>query len=52
MKEVAKRIYPKRKITNMKIRFGDRPIETLIGKTEKIQNINKEIIKIIDCWGT
>ncbi len=51
MKEVAKRIYPKRKITGMKLRFGDRPVETLIGKTEKVVNINKQIIKIVDCWG-
>ncbi len=51
MKEVAKRIYPKRKITNMKIRFGDRPVETLIGKSEKVLNINKYFIQIKDCWG-
>ena len=52
MKEVAKKIYPKRKLTNMKLRFGDRPVETLIGKTEKVSNINKDIIQIVDCWGT
>lgn len=51
MKEVAKKIYPKRKIATMKLRFGDRPVETLIGKTEKVFNINKQIIRIIDCWG-
>ncbi len=51
MRDVAKKIYPKRKIKNIKLRFGDRPVETLIGKTEKIKNINKEIIKIVDCWG-
>ena len=51
MKDVAKKIYPKRKISKMKLRFGDRPVETLIGKTEKIININKDIIKIVDCWG-
>ena len=51
MKDVAKKIYPKRKLVNMKLRFGDRPVETLIGKTEKITIINKEIIKIVDCWG-
>ncbi len=51
MKNVAKKIYPKRKIVNMNLRFGDRPVETLIGKTEKILNINKQIIQIIDCWG-
>ena len=51
MKKVAKKIYPKRKIMSMKLRFGDRPVETLIGKTEKTVNINKEIIKIVDCWG-
>ena len=51
MKEVAKKIYPNRKIKRMKLRFGDRPIETLIGKTEKVININKQIIRIIDCWG-
>ena len=52
MKEVAKKIYPKRKLTNMKLRFGDRPVETLIGKTEKVRIINKDIIQIVDCWGT
>ncbi len=52
MKDVAKKIYPKRKISKMELRFGDRPVETLIGKTEKIININKDIIKIVDCWGT
>ena len=51
MKNVAKKIYPKRKIVNINLRFGDRPVETLIGKTEKIININKQIIQIIDCWG-
>ena len=51
MKEVAKKIYPKKKIKSMKLRFGDRPVETLIGKTEKVININKQIIRIIDCWG-
>ena len=51
MRDVAKKIYPKRKLSQMKLRFGDRPIETLIGKTEKVLNINKEIIKIVDCWG-
>ena len=52
MREVAKKIYPKRKLINMKLRFGDRPVETLIGKTEKVHNINKDIIQIVDCWGT
>jgi len=52
MKDVAKKIYPKRKITTMKLRFGDRPVETLIGKTEKVININKHFIRIKDCWGT
>ena len=51
MKTIAKRIYPKRKFSTLKLRFGDRPVETLIGKSEKIIPINKEIIKIIDCWG-
>ena len=51
MKEVAKKIYPKRKLVNMKLRFGDRPVETLIGKSEKAININKYFIKIKDCWG-
>lgn len=51
MKEVAKKIYPKRKIKSMKLRFGDRPVETLIGKSEKVININKQIIRIVDCWG-
>jgi FlaA1/EpsC-like NDP-sugar epimerase len=52
MKDVAKKIYPKRKITTMKLRFGDRPVETLIGKTEKVINVNKHFIRIKDCWGT
>ena len=51
MKEVAKKIYPKRKLVNMKLRFGDRPVETLIGKSEKAININKNFIQIKDCWG-
>ena len=51
IKKVAKKIYPKRKIKSMKLRFGDRPVETLIGKTEKVININKQIIRIVDCWG-
>ena len=51
MKKVAKKIYPKRKLVNMKLRFGDRPVETLIGKSEKAININKNFIQIKDCWG-
>ena len=51
MKNVAKKIYPKRKIVGMKLRFGDRLVEKLIGNTEKKININKQIIQIIDCWG-
>ena len=51
MKNIAKIIYPNRGISNMKLRFGDRPVETLIGKNEKVKNINKQIIQIIDCWG-
>ena len=35
----------------MKLRFGDRKIETLVGKTEKIVNVDDQIIKIVDCWG-
>ena len=35
MKNVAKKIYPKRKIVSMKLRFGDRLVEKLIGNTEK-----------------
>ena len=50
MKKVAKKIYPKRKISTMKLRFGDRPVETLIALTEKRKIINKDIIQIIDCW--
>ena len=38
-------------LEHMKLRFGDRPIETLIGKSEKVVNINKQIIRIVDCWG-
>ena len=33
------------------LRFGDRPVEKLVGKYEKKININSNIIKIIDCWG-
>ncbi len=51
MSKVARKIYPDRRIKNMKIRFGDRPVETLIGKTEEVININKNFIKILDCWG-
>ena len=51
MKKVAKKIYPKRKTISMKLRFGDRKIETLVGKTEKIVNVDDQIIKIVDCWG-
>ena len=51
MKNIAKKIYPKRKIVSMKLRFGDRLVEKLIGNTEKKININKKIIQIIDCWG-
>ena len=42
--------HPKRKISTMKLRFGDRPVETLIALTEKRKIINKDIIQIIDCW--
>ena len=52
MKKVAKKIYPNRKFSIMKLRFGDRPVETLIGKTEKVVNVNKNFIQIKDCWGT
>tara|TARA_B100000989_G_scaffold256455_1_gene205666 strand:+ start:331 stop:1134 length:804 start_codon:yes stop_codon:yes gene_type:complete len=51
MRDVAKKIYPKRKIKNIKLRFGDRPVETLIGKFEKATVINKNFIQIKDCWG-
>lgn len=51
MKNVAKKLYPKRKISSMSLRFGDRPVETLIALTEKSKIINKDIIQIIDCWG-
>ncbi len=50
MKDIAKKIYPKRKISKIKLRFGDRPTETLIGLTERGKIINKDIIQIIDCW--
>jgi FlaA1/EpsC-like NDP-sugar epimerase len=51
MKDVAKKLYPKRKTITMKLRFGDRPVETLIGKSEHSVNINKNFIQIKDCWG-
>ena len=50
MKKVAKKIYPKRKLANMKLRFGDRPVETLVGLTEKSKVVDKNIIQIFDCW--
>lgn len=51
MKTVAKKIYPNKKIKMIPLRFGDRPVEKLVGKYEKKININSNIIKIIDCWG-
>jgi FlaA1/EpsC-like NDP-sugar epimerase len=50
MKQIANKIYPKRKTSKMKLRFGDRPVESLVGLTEKTKVINKDIIQIIDCW--
>ena len=52
MKEIANKIYPNRKISKMKLRFGDRPIESLVGLTEKTKIVNKDILQIVDCWGT
>ncbi len=52
MREVANKIFPKRKLTTIKLRFGDRSVETLIGKTERAINVNKDFIQIKDCWGT
>ena len=50
MKKVAKMIYPKRKLSKMELRFGDRPVETLVGLTEKSKVVDKNIIQIFDCW--
>jgi len=52
MKDIANKIYPNRKISKMKLRFGDRPIENLVGLTEKTKIVNKDILQIVDCWGT
>ena len=43
-------IYPKRKLSKMELRFGDRPVETLVGLTEKSKVVDKNIIQIFDCW--
>jgi hypothetical protein len=51
MKDIAKKIYPNRKIVKMDLRFGDRLNERLVGNSENVKVINKEIIKIQDCWG-
>jgi FlaA1/EpsC-like NDP-sugar epimerase len=51
MKKIAKIIYPNRKIIKMDLRFGDRLNEKLVGSSENIKIINKQIIKIEDCWG-
>jgi FlaA1/EpsC-like NDP-sugar epimerase len=51
MRKVANKIYPGRKISIMKLRFGDRLKETLVALTEKTRVINKNIIQIVDCWG-
>ena len=50
-RKVANKIYPGRKISIMKLRFGDRLKETLVALTEKTRVINKNIIQIVDCWG-
>ncbi len=51
MIDIAKKIYPKRKIKIVPLRFGDRPIEKLVSNFEKSEKINKSLIKITDCWG-
>jgi len=51
MINVAKKIYPYKKIQLVNLRFGDRPVEKLIGKYESIVPLNKKIIQIRDCWG-
>lgn len=51
MDYVAKKMYPSKKLKFIPLRFGDRLQEKLVGKTEKIIKINKNIIQIRDCWG-
>jgi FlaA1/EpsC-like NDP-sugar epimerase len=51
MINVAKKIYPYKKIQLVNLRFGDRPVEKLIGKYESIVPLNKKIVQIKDCWG-
>ena len=50
MRGIAKVLYPGRKIKIVPLRFGDRPVEKLIGNYETKNLINKDIIQIKDCW--
>jgi FlaA1/EpsC-like NDP-sugar epimerase len=51
MYTIAKNIYPNRKIKKIKLRFGDRPIEKLVGTFEKEIKFNNQISRIVDIWG-
>jgi FlaA1/EpsC-like NDP-sugar epimerase len=50
MSDIAKKLYPGRKKKIIPLRFGDRPVEKLVGRYEKKQIISKDIIQIKDCW--
>ena len=51
MKQIAKKVFPDKKIKMIPLRFGDRPTEKIFGKYEKIKFVNKNINQIIDVWG-
>ena len=51
MKDIARKIYPGCKIKKINLRFGDRPVERLVGTYEKEHKVNNQISRIIDCWG-
>ena len=50
MKDIAKKLYPGRKNKIIPLRFGDRPVEKLVGNYETKKIISKDIIQIKDCW--
>jgi FlaA1/EpsC-like NDP-sugar epimerase len=50
MKNIAKKIYPKAKLENIPLRFGDRPVEQLVGTYEKKIKATRDISRIVDCW--
>ena len=51
MKNVARKLYPNRKLKKIELRLGDRPVEKLVGSNEREVKVNNEISRIIDCWG-